>query len=160
MAAATIPPFYVPETAPLDSMLQTFQKEHRRIAFVTDEYGGTAGLITRGDLLEEIAPDVGNEFGEAKSTFKKVRDDAWLIDGSTSLEDINYELNLELEAEGADRIAGWVIAQADRIPRPGEIIEEHGCRVTVQHGRRNRILLVLLERLPGEKAETPENGND
>ena len=160
MASATIPSFFVPETAPLDSLLQTFQKEHRRIAFVTDEYGGTAGLITRGDLLEEITPDVDNEFGDAKSSFKKVRDGAWLIDGSTSLEDINYELDLELEAEGADRIAGWVIAQTDRIPRPGEIIEGQGCRVTVQRVRRNRILLVLLERVPGKDDKAAENCND
>jgi putative hemolysin len=160
MASATIPPFFVPETAPLDSLLQTFQKEHRRVAFVTDEFGGTAGLITRGDLLEEIAPDVDNEFGESKSSFKKLREDAWEIDASTSLEDINYELGLELEAEGADRIAGWFIANAERIPRPGETIEAQGCRVTVQRVRRNRILLVLLERLPSANEDDSENGND
>jgi len=160
MASATIPPFFVPETVPLDSLLQTFQKEHRRVAFVTDEFGGTAGLITRGDLLEEIAPDVDDEFRESKSSFKKLREDAWEIDANTSLEDINYELGLELEAEGADRIAGWFLANAERIPRPGETIEAQGCRVTVQRVRRNRILLVLLERLPTADEDMSENGND
>ena len=147
-ADAMIPPFAVPETAPLDTLLTTFQKENRRVAYVVDEYGGTAGLITRGDILEEIVADVDNEYAEAKLTMQEVGQNRWLLDGSVSLEDINYELDTGLEAEGADRIAGWVSAQAERIPRMGETFEAQGVRATVQRVRRHRITLVLLERLP------------
>ncbi|MDA0989472.1 MAG: hemolysin family protein, partial [Verrucomicrobia bacterium] len=146
-AAATIAPFFVPETVPLDSLLVTFQKEHRRVAFVADEYGGTAGLITRGDLLEEIAPDVDNELGEPKFTIQRTGENSWLIDGITSLEDINYELDTLLEAEGVDRIGGWIAAQMERIPKTGEFVEAQSCRVTVQQARRNRVTRVLLEKL-------------
>jgi len=153
-AAAMIkPPLFVPETAPLDTLLTTFQKEQRRVAFVVDEYGGTAGLITRGDILEEIASDVENEYREEKLTIQKVGENRWLVDGSMSLEDINYELNTTLEAEGADRIAGWANANAERILRTGESVEAQGWRATVRRVRKNRIILVLLQKLQTEEQE-------
>jgi putative hemolysin len=145
------PPFFVPENAPLDTLLAVFQRENRRVAFVVDEYGGTAGLITRGDILEEIVADVESEYGEKKAEIQQMGPNQWLVDGSTSLEDINYELGMNLEAEGADRIGGWVNAQAEHIPKMGEIVEAQGCRVTVESVRKNRIKLVLMERMPVEK---------
>jgi putative hemolysin len=144
-------PKFVPETAPLDTLLTTFQQENYRVAVVSDEFGGTAGLITRGDILEEIAEDVDNEYGEERLTIQALSETSWLVDGSVSLEDINYELDMDLEADGADRIAGWVSAQAERIPRPGEVVEAQGCRATAQTVRRQRIMLVRIER-----AETPD----
>ncbi|MDA1043644.1 MAG: hemolysin family protein [Verrucomicrobia bacterium] len=139
------PVFFVPETAPLDALLVTMQRDRQRVAIVVDEYGGTAGLITRGDILEEIVEDVDNEYGETKLTFQALRPGVWLVHGDTSLEDIDYELDVELVAEGADRISGWVVSQAERIPKIGHVIEAQGCRVTVQRVRRNRVTMVLLE---------------
>ena len=144
ISEAILPPFFVPETAPLNTLLVTFQREHRRVAFVVDEFGGTAGLITRGDVLEVIAPDLA-EYGEPKLGIQKLRDNAWLVDGSTSLEDVNYELGTALEAEGADRIAGWFMAQAQRVSKSGDAVEAQGCRAIAQRVRRRRIMLVLLE---------------
>jgi len=144
-AAALIKPYYVPENAPLDSLLTTFQRENQRIAIVADEFGGTAGLITRGDILEEIADDVENEFGEPPSVIQQTGPGIWLVAGSTSLEDLNYELDLELEAEGADRIAGWITAQLKHIPKAGETALAQGIRATVERIRRQRILMVQLE---------------
>ncbi len=144
--ASTIPAFFVPETAPLDTLLRQFQKEGRRVAIVADEYGGTAGLITRGDILEEIVPDVDSEFGDEKPEILKIGDNQWQVDGKTSLEDINYELDMNLEDEGADRIAGWVAAQAEHIPRTGETVEAQGCRAKVQRVRKQRVTQVLIEK--------------
>ncbi|MBT3191273.1 MAG: HlyC/CorC family transporter, partial [Verrucomicrobia bacterium] len=151
LSIAMTQPKFVPETAPLDTLLTTFQQENYRVAVVSDEFGGTAGLITRGDILEEIAEDVDNEYGEERLTIQALSETSWLVDGSVSLEDINYELDMDLEADGADRIAGWVSAQAERIPRPGEVVEAQGCRATAQTVRRQRIMLVRIER-----AETPD----
>ncbi|MFO7870546.1 MAG: CNNM domain-containing protein [Kiritimatiellia bacterium] len=156
--AALIPPFFVPETAPLDTLLSSFQQQNKRVAFVVDEYGGTAGLITRGDILEEIARDVDNEYREQEPAIQPVGPDRWLVEGSTSLEDINYELDMNLEAEGADRISGWVTAMAEHIPAPREVVEARGCRAVVQRVRHNRISLVTLEKIEekkdGEEEET------
>jgi putative hemolysin len=153
--SASIEAFFVPETAPLDALLTTFQKDNRRVAVVSDEFGGTAGLITRGDILEEIAQDVDNEFGKEELTIQQVGDNRWFVDGSVSLEDINYELDMDLEVDGVDRISGWVSAQAEHIPRPGEIVEAQGCRATVQAVRRQRIMSVMIE-----KYKTPDQEED
>ena len=150
-----VQPAFVPETAPLDTLLRQFQKENQRIAIVADEYGGTAGLITRGDILEEIATDVDSEFGDFKPEIRETGPNRWVVDGTTSLEDINYELGMNLEDEGADRIAGWVAAQAEHIPRAGETVEAQQCRATVQHVRHRRVTQVLIEKLSSENhAET------
>ena len=145
--AATEEPFYVPETAPLDTLLTTFQRETRMVAVVADEYGGTAGLVTRGDVLEEIVDYAGDEVEEDKLTIEAVGKNQWLIDGAMSLEDVNDELDLELEAEGADRIAGWVNAIAEHIPKTGEVVAAQGCKITVRRLRKNRITLVSIEKV-------------
>lgn len=142
-----VPPFFVPETAPLDSLLSSFQRENCRIAFVTDEYGGTAGIITRGDILAEIASDVDNEYSEGDPDIKRIGENKWLIEGNTSLEDVNYELDLTLSAEGAGRLAGWISARLERIPKVGDSVEGQGCRATVRRMRSQRIVTALVERL-------------
>jgi len=157
IAAAALKPHFVPENAPLDSLLADFQRENRRVAIVSDEFGGTAGLITRGDIIEEIADDVDNEFSDQREEIQQIGENQWLLDGSVSIEDVNYELDVNLEADGADRIAGWVTAQMERIPRAGETAEAQGCRVTVQRVRRQRIMMVILEKLPPEETAQAED---
>jgi putative hemolysin len=137
----------VPENKRINDLLQEFRQKKIHMAIVVDEYGGTAGLITRGDILEEIVTDVENEYGEEKITIQKIGANRWLVDGSTSLDDINDEMDVELEAEGADRIAGWVSVQAERIPRVGEVVKAQWCKATVQMVRKHRITLVIMEKL-------------
>lgn len=148
--AATIPPYFVPETMPLDNLLSTFQKENRRIAFVVDEYGGTAGIVTRGDILEEIIPDVAGEYREDRLTIQNTGPNRWLVKGDVSLDDINYDLDLNLDADGVDRISGWFIEKHESLPKPGDKVESQGCRATVRKVRRNRITLLELEKTGGE----------
>jgi CBS domain containing-hemolysin-like protein len=69
------------------------------------------------------------------------------VDGGVSLQDINYRLNLKLEAAGAERIAGWLSARMERLPKPGDVVEAQGCRATVWEVKRYRIRTVLLEKL-------------
>ena len=153
-------PLFVPETATLDDLLVALQRNRRHIACVMDEYGGTAGLITRSDILEVFADLPLDPDEKPDDYMRRVDDTHWLIDGDTSLEEINHELDLELEAEGADRIAGWVTAQAGRFPRIGETVEAQGCRVQVKHRRKLRINQVLLEILPKEPEDVDAEGFD
>jgi putative hemolysin len=141
-----MPPFFVPETAPLDSLLSTFQKEERRIAFVTDEYGGTAGIVSRGGLLEEIVSNVNNEFSDGEPEIKKIGENKWTVEGSASIEDVNCELDLSLSAEGADRLAGWISASLERIPKTGDVVERQGCRVAVRRMRQQRVVTAVVEK--------------
>ena len=100
--------------------------------------------------MEEIIDDVDNEHGPKKLEIQNINKNEWLIDGTTSLEDINYELDLSLEAEGVDRIAGWVSAVAEHIPKAGEIIKHQNCRVRVMKVKKQRIILLQLEKLAAQ----------
>ncbi|MEI6564474.1 MAG: hemolysin family protein [bacterium] len=150
------PHFYVPDTAPLDTLLTMFQQQSRRLAIVIDEYGGTAGLITLGDILDEIAEFASEKPDGQSPTIEPVGNNRWQVGGDTSLEEVNYELNLALDADGADRIAGWVTAHARRFPKTGDMIAAQQCRVTVLQMRKHRITRVQIEINP-EPSE-PEEG--
>ena len=141
----TFPAVFVPESAPLDNILVTLQRENRRIACVLDEYGGTAGLVTRSDILEIISKPVHPTGHETNPDMRRLGDDIWLVDGSVSLDEINHQLELELDADDADRISGWVLFHAERMLHAGEVVEAQGCRALIRRVRNNRIELVQLE---------------
>ena len=149
------PPIYVPESAPLDRLLEQFLRERRRVAIVVDEYGGTAGLITRGDILEEITGDLDDEQAAHKRLFEPVGPNRWLLDGQISLEEINQKLDAELEADGVDRLAGWIAARLERLPRAGDRVRHQGVEAVVQQMRHHRVTQVLLEQIEPPAEEQP-----
>lgn len=155
LAAATEDALFVPESATLDDVLLTFIRSGRRIACVLDEYGGTAGVITRGDILEIVSDPV--EGGEEEITPSP--DGGWICDGTVSLEAIERETGLELSAENADRLSGWMMSAAGRLPHPGQEIKAQGAVATVLRRRGRRIASVLLEK-DREAAETPEEAEE
>jgi len=144
--AALIPPVFVPETARLDQLLARFLAERLRIALVVDEYGGVAGVLTRGDLLEEITGNIEDDMGEPPPLFAPVGENRWVIDSRWNLEDINDRLGVKLTGEGSDRLSGWVMERLQRMPRPGDVVADQGVRVRVLEVKRHRPTRVLLER--------------
>lgn len=154
-------PVFVPETATLDDILITMQRSRRHIVCVMDEYGGTAGLVTRGDILTVLTGDIPEDASEKpREDIVQTAENIWIIDGDTSLEEVNHSLDLELDTEGVDRISGWVIAQAGRFLRAGESVEAQGCRVKVLKHKKLRILMVELEKLIVDDDEEEEVAND
>lgn len=154
-------PVFVPETATLDDILITMQRSRRHIVCVMDEYGGTAGLVTRGDILTVLTGDIPEDASEKpREDIVQISENIWIIDGDTSLEEVNHSLDLELDTEGVDRISGWVIAQAGRFLRAGESVEAQGCRVKVLKHKKLRILMVELEKLVVDDDEEEEVAND
>jgi len=145
------PPLYVPEACPLDRLLAQFLREKCRAAVVVDEYGGTAGIVTRGDILEEITGDIEDEQGGHELLFEQTGPHCWLMDGQINLEKISEELGIAFEEEGVDRIAGWITARLERLPRPGDFIEAYDARFEVKQMRRNRITLVEITGRKGGK---------
>ena len=139
-------PIFVPENITLDDLFVVFARSNKRLAVVLDEYGGTAGIIAFNDVLELImGPKVfGGNAGEEPAIVKK-GENVWEIDARASLEEVNRELDLELEAEDADRLSGWVTFHAERIPHVGQEIEADGCRATVLKRRGRRVTLVKFE---------------
>jgi putative hemolysin len=154
LARLMSPALFVPESASLDNILILMQRANRRMACVLDEYGGTAGIITRSDILEIISKPVPSTTDAEPPDMRRLKEDLWLIEGSVSLDEINYRLELELEADDADRISGWVLFHAGRLLQAGETVEAQGCRILVRRVRNNRIELVQLEIL--EHPETDD----
>ena len=147
---------FVPETVTLDDLLVTFAKSRKPFAVVLDEYGGTAGIITPTDVLELIVgPEMLGHKSQEPQIVKK-GPNVWEIDARASLDEINRTLDLELEAEDADRLSGWVQFHAERLPHIGQEIEADGCRATVLKRRRRRVTLVRLEVLARPEADTDE----
>ena len=147
---------FVPETVTLDDLLVTFRRSGKQLAVVLDEYGGTAGIISPDDILELIfGPSVFSR-PEAEPLIAKKGPAVWEIDARANLDEVSREIGVELEAEDADRLSGWVAFHAERLPHVGQEIEADGCRVTILKRRHRRVSLVRLEVVERPAVETDE----
>lgn len=140
-------PIYVPETIPVSALLQHFQDRRQHIAIVLDEYGGTAGLVTLEDLLEEIFGEVSDPFDHVSPEFQTQPDGSIWIDGMTLIEDVNAHLGLDLEDPNYYTIAGYMLGKLGRIPKVKESIEGDNVRLQVEALDGLRIARVSLTRL-------------
>lgn len=147
---------FVPETVTLDDLLVTFAKSRKPLAIVLDEYGGTAGIISPDDILEVIFGPGVFARPDQEPQISRRGANVWEIDARASLDEVNRVIGLELEAEDADRVSGWVQFHAERIPHVGQEIEADGCRVSVLRRRRRRVEAVRLEVLTRPEADTDE----
>jgi CBS domain containing-hemolysin-like protein len=145
---------YVPETIPVNDLLNQFRLNRQHIAIVLDEYGGTAGLVTLEDLLEEIVGEVSDPFDEPTPEIQRLADGSVIIDGMTLIEEVNEELGLHLQDENYDTIAGFMLGGLGRIPRVGDTIERDGVclRVEIMDGLRISSLALLP---PSPSTPTP-----
>jgi CBS domain containing-hemolysin-like protein len=140
-------PIYVPETIAVSALLLHFQDRRQHIAIVLDEYGGTAGLVTLEDLLEEIFGEVSDPFDRVSPEFQTQPDGSIWIDGMTLIEDVNAHLGLDLEDPNYYTIAGYVLGKLGRIPKVKESIEGDNVRLQVEALDGLRIARVSLTRL-------------
>lgn len=152
LEGARIPPYFVPGTMRLNRLLAEFQKEGRRVAVVVDEYGGTSGVVTRGHILERITGDVYHELSRPRPIFQEAGPGRWLVDAGFSLEDLNRRLGIQLVAEGAERLSGWLAFHMGHLPEPNEVVVAQGCRVTVLKTDQRRVTLANIEILDAEGA--------
>ena len=125
-------PIFVPETISVNALLQQFRDNRQHIAIVLDEYGGTAGLVTLEDLLEEIVGEVSDPFDSLTPEIQTLPDGLILIDGLTLIEEVNQQLKLDLQDPNYDTIAGYVLGKLGRIPRLGDAVESNGVRLQVE----------------------------
>ncbi len=140
-------PYFVPESVPVRTLLQQFRAQRRHIAIVMDEFGGTAGLVTLEDLMEEIVGEVSDPFDTEEPEVQKSADGSAVLDGLLSIDEVNRELGLALHDENYDTIAGFVFGQLNRIPVLGDVVEFDSARFTVQEMDGRRIARLKFERL-------------
>ncbi len=122
---------FVPETARIITLLERFRLRHQHIAIVLDEYGGTAGVVTLEDLIEEIVGEVSDPF-DAEPDIQLLEDGTALVDGLTLIEDINDRLGLELVDSDYDTIAGFVLGRLGRMAQEGDTIVADGVQLRVE----------------------------
>jgi CBS domain containing-hemolysin-like protein len=143
------PAYIVPETKDLASLLQEFRKTNNHFAIVVDEYGGTAGICTLEDLLEEIVGEIEDEFDVSEEQIVQIDDETYHIDGMFSIDDFNARFGAELPDDDYHTLAGFVFGQLGRAPQPGDDVTFDGMRfdvLEVDGNRIERVAVTFLER--------------
>jgi CBS domain containing-hemolysin-like protein len=142
-------PYIVPNSKTLSDLLKEFKRTRQQMAVVIDEYGGTEGIITLEDILEEIVGEITDEFDvvQKDSALTRTEDGAYLIDGAMTIRDLNRATDWRLPDDEANTIAGLVIHEAQMIPNEGQVFSFHGFRFTVVSKRENRITKLKLRPL-------------
>jgi CBS domain containing-hemolysin-like protein len=151
------PAYFVPETKKIDELLREMQEKHVLVAIVIDEYGGTAGLITIEDLVEEIVGEIQDEYDTEEALFERVSDDEVIFEARASIDDVNDVMDLHLQDEQFDTLGGLVYDRLGKVPVVGDEVRVNGCLVTVlaTHGR--RVMKVRVRRIPPEAGESHDS---
>jgi len=138
------PPYFVPESKRADALLQEFQAKRVQMAIVVDEYGGTAGLVTLEDLLEELVGEIRDEFDEEERLIQKLEATTYRVSGKLSIEELNAATGLSLPNDAFDTVGGWVLDLFGRVPHKGEKAQTDEVSVAVEKVQRTRVVEVLL----------------
>jgi CBS domain containing-hemolysin-like protein len=152
-------PYYVPETKPIDELFREMRAQKIHMAIIIDEYGGTAGLVTIEDILEELVGEIMDEYDiNEESMVKEIAPDELIVDGRMNLEELNEMLGVNLPAEETDTIAGFVYDHISHIPKAGEEFEYDGVLIRVEEVRGRRITKLRIKKVTrGEKDEGEED---
>ncbi|HHT05286.1 MAG TPA: HlyC/CorC family transporter [Hydrogenispora sp.] len=137
-------PYFVPESKKTDELLRELQNRKTHMAVAIDEYGGTAGIVTIEDLIEEIVGNIFDEYDEVEKEFEKLDENTFLINGVASLERVTDVLDVDLPVDDYDTLSGFLLGQLGRIPREEEkpVIEFEGVVFKVEEMAEKRILKV------------------
>jgi CBS domain containing-hemolysin-like protein len=142
------PALFVPESKVLTAQLRDFQQVRSGIAVVVDEFGGTSGLITLEDVLEEIVGEIHGEYEvDVDPVIEKEGEDRFWVDGRLPLDDLSELLGEIIERAEVSTVGGLVYSELGRVPRPGEEFRIEGFRVVVEHIVKRRIRRVYFERM-------------
>jgi len=152
------PPFRVPETRKLDDLLTDFRRQRRTLAIVVDEYGGTAGLVTLEDLLEEILGDIWDEYDVIRPMVQRREDGAVEMDGRISVDEASEALGVKLPEGEYDSLAGLVYSHLGLVPRVGDAVQVAGVRLAVAELDGVRITRLLATLLPPAEPEENQGG--
>nr|WP_293843346.1 gliding motility-associated protein GldE [uncultured Arsenicibacter sp.] len=155
------PAFFIPEQKKVDDLLQDFQKKRIHLAIVVDEYGGTRGLVTLEDIIEEILGDINDEFDDEElATFRRIDPDTFIFEGKTALPDVCRVLDIDLSLfddirEGSESLGGLLLALFNHLPGAGEEISTQGLTFHVLSADHKRIGEVRITR--HAEQEKPES---
>jgi len=142
------PATFVPETKRVAEMLKEFQRKQVQIAIVVDEYGGTAGLVTIEDLLEEIVGEIRDEYDVETEPVVDEGQGSFVFSAKVNIDEVRDRLGVEIEPEGFETVGGYVLTRVGRVPAVGETFEIDGLQVEVLEAERRRIHKVRMRLAP------------
>jgi CBS domain containing-hemolysin-like protein len=155
------PAHFVPEAKALDELLAELQQQRIHMAVVVDEYGGTAGLVTLEDIVEEIVGEIRDEYDTTEEApYQKISDDEYLFDGGINIDDVNELLDLKLPSDDADTLGGYIYGQLGRVPASGDQLTEGNVVMEVQHVTGRRIRKVRVRKTPPTLKEDKEQSDE
>ena len=144
------PPWFVPETTPLDEQLDAFRERRAHFAFIVDEYGSLMGLVTLEDIIEEIVGEIVDEHDIARGDVVERPDGSFLVPGTAAIRDLNRRYEWSFPDEEAATIAGLVLSEAQEIPEIGDSFTLYGFKVEVRARKRNQITRLRVVPQPRE----------
>ena len=143
-------PFFVPESKKIDDLLKEIKERKMHLVVVVDEYGGTSGIVTLEDIIEEIVGDISDEFDQEDIVYSKIDTGTYIFDGKTLLNDfyrimdIDGEIFEEVKGE-SDTIAGFILERIEKIPKEGQYLEFHTFKFTIEKINKKRIISIKIE---------------
>lgn len=136
---------FVPESMPIDDLFRLMRTARAHLALVVDEYGGTAGLVTMEDIIEELVGEIHDEYDSAEKKIQELPDGSYLVDAREPVYEINEALKIAIpEDDDYDSVGGFIFQQLGQIPRPGEMIELDDVEIRIQTAVANRIINVRI----------------
>src|SRR5207302_4383470 len=140
----------------VDNLFQEMQQTRVHVANVVEEYGGTAGLITIEDLIEEIGGEIRDEYDVEEAMIEEVSDSEALCDARVSIRDVNDTLDLDIEDEDFDTLGGLLYHELGKVPNVGDEVRVDGALITVLTTTGRRVRKVRVTKVPPEPATVPE----
>ena len=161
MQNAVHPAYMVPDTVKADTLFRNMRKERHGIAVILDEYGGTRGIVTINDLVEQLVGDLGNnEVVEEEGYIELLEDNTWKVQGSVTLEEVSETIGVQLDSEEYDTLSGLIFHEYGSIPKDGTCIELDLEKMNIQvlDIKEHQVETAIIQ-LKAQKAKEPE-GDD
>lgn len=150
------PAYFVPEYKKIDELFKEMQKSKTHIAIVIDEYGGTAGLITIEDLLEEIVGNIFDEYDDVVLEYEQIDDNTYIVNGMLSVSEINDLMHLDLPEEEFDTISGMILSLSGKMPEVGDEVQYEDIDFRVEEVDDKRISKIKIQKVDRQKQEEPQ----
>ena len=145
------PPYYVPETKRIDGLLREMQRSRAHMAVVVDEYGGSTGVVTLEDILEQIVGEIHDEHERAPASAERLPDGSYRVAARTNIDELNEAFDWTLPKQDYETVAGLVLATLGRVPRAGEMFQIPGYTLTVLEADTRRVAAVKITPTPEPK---------
>ena len=155
------PVHYVPESKPVDDLMREMQRDQTHVAVVVDEYGGTAGLVTIEDVLEEIVGEIADEYDREADAVERLDDGTLRVQATLHVDELGELFDLELDDEDVDTVGGLLGKALGRVPIPGARAVVEGIELTAERpaGRRHRIATVIVRDVRSELEATADQAD-